>query len=93
MAGVSRRNEFDVLIPLVVADYFNKRLCVASRDISRSRNMNDLSDGLGSGCANCNFIPQPNFMSRLCHAAIEQDKARVTELLSYGAARAEAAEF
>lgn len=93
MAGVSRWNEFDVLIPLVLADYFNKRLCVASRHVSRSRNINDASDGLGSGCANCNFIPNPNFMSRLCHATIEQDKARVTELLSYGAARAEPAEF
>jgi len=34
-----------------------------------------------------------NFVSRLCHPSIEPDKARVTELLSHGAARAEAAEF
>jgi len=34
-----------------------------------------------------------NFMSGLCGAPIEEDKTRVTELLSYGAARAETAEF
>jgi len=34
-----------------------------------------------------------NFVSGLCHPAVEKNKARVTELLSYGASRAKAAEF
>jgi hypothetical protein len=34
-----------------------------------------------------------NFMSRFGNAPIEQHKARVTELLSYGATRAEPAKF
>jgi len=34
-----------------------------------------------------------NFVSGLCNAAVEKNKARVTELLSYGAARAETTKF
>jgi hypothetical protein len=39
------------------------------------------------------LIAGMNFMSRLCDSAIEQNKARVTELLSYGPARAQATKF
>jgi hypothetical protein len=55
--------------------------------------MSDAPHYLPSRCANCNFVIDVNFMSSLCNPSIERDKARVTEFLSYGATRAEAAEF
>jgi len=80
-------------IALFLANYFDERLCVATRHIARSRNISDASDDLGSRCANCNLIADANFMCRLCNALIEEDKPRITEFLSHGAAGAEAAEF
>ena len=80
-------------LEMFLADYFDERLRVASRDVARSRYRNYARQDLGSGCANCDFVTGADVVRRLCHPSVEQNKARVTELLSYGPARAEATKF
>ena len=89
IAGVSQRRRIEIFF----GDYFNEGFRSPSRYVPRGRNRNDPAGGFGSRCADYDFVAGMNFVSGLCRAAVEKNKARVTELLSYGASRAEAADF
>ena len=91
--SVPRLRHLRLLLQILLADDFDKGFRFSSRNVARTGNNGYARDHLGRCCANCDFVAGTNFMSRLCDTPIEQNKARVTELLSYGAPRAKATEF
>ena len=84
---------FQLQIQFLLANYLDQRLCIAPRHVSRIRNRQDTGNDLGTRGADYDFVAGFDFVCGLSNAPVEQNKARVTKLLSYSAARAKATDF